>query len=152
MHKALLTTAWVLEGSSYKTVLQFWPKLLNLFRHPIKFCSWSKNGVEVREQFNPLGSNDMMVWHGFTSVVCTSNKYQTSLLFILPFPFLKFDMNTSNHYVLKYFRVQQHMKSFDQMPLCSYKDLSFLFHVLRNRNAARIVGQSVSVWKSRCFI
>lgn len=32
---------------------------------------------------------------------------------------------------MKYFYVQQHMKSFDQMPLWSYKDLSFLFCILR---------------------
>lgn len=76
-------------------------------------------------QLNPPGSAAMMVWHGFTTLVCTSNKHQTPLLLV--FPFLKFYINMSKCYLMKYFYVQKHMKSFDQMPLWSYKDLSLLF-------------------------
>lgn len=32
---------------------------------------------------------------------------------------------------MKYFYVQQHMKSFDQMPLWSYKELSLLVCIFR---------------------
>lgn len=88
-----------------------------------------KKWFRSQDQLNPPGSADMMVWHGFTSLVCTSNKHHTSLLFILLF--LKFYMNMSNCYVMKYFYVQQHMKSFDQMPLWSYKDLYFLVCIFR---------------------